>query len=91
MGFSTFAVGRGKDKEELVMKLGARRYIDSRSENAVEEPTKFGGVLGGLAVNGKLIVIGASNEPLEELYLRLGIDLEAFSREMCFSIIRSSP
>jgi D-arabinose 1-dehydrogenase-like Zn-dependent alcohol dehydrogenase len=81
MGFNTVAIGRGKDKEELVMKLGARRYIDSRSENAVEELTKLGGakvilgtvpsgkamsgVLGGLAVNGKLIVIGASNEPLE--------------------------
>ena len=29
MGFNTVAIGRGKDEEELV-KLGARRYIDSR-------------------------------------------------------------
>ena len=81
MGFNTVAIGRGMDEEELVKKLGARRYIDSRSENAVEELTKLGGakvilatvpsgkamsrVLGGLAVNGKLIVIGASNELLE--------------------------
>jgi len=81
MGFNTVAIGRGKDEEELVTKLGARRYIESRSENAAEELTKLGGakvilgtvpsgkamgaILGGLAVDGKLIVIGASNEPLE--------------------------
>ncbi|MGB6594543.1 MAG: zinc-binding dehydrogenase [Candidatus Nitrosopolaris sp.] len=59
----------------------AREYIDSRSQNAAEELTKLGGaevilgtvpsgkamsaILGGLAVNGKLIVIGASDEPIE--------------------------
>jgi D-arabinose 1-dehydrogenase-like Zn-dependent alcohol dehydrogenase len=81
MGFDTVAVGRGKDKEELAKKLGAREYIDSRSKNAAEELTKLGGakvilgtvpsgkamsaILGGLAVNRKLIVIGASDEPIE--------------------------
>jgi D-arabinose 1-dehydrogenase-like Zn-dependent alcohol dehydrogenase len=81
MGFKTIAIGRGKDKEELVRKLGARHYIDSKSQNPVEELVKLGGakiilgtgpsgkamstVLGGLAVNGKLIIIGASDEPVE--------------------------
>jgi len=81
MGFNTIAIGRGKDKEELVRKLVARQYIDSKSQNPVEELVKLGGakfilgtvpsgkamseVLGGLAVNGKLIMIGASNETLE--------------------------
>jgi D-arabinose 1-dehydrogenase-like Zn-dependent alcohol dehydrogenase len=81
MGFNTVAIGRGKDKEEFVMKLGARHYIDSRSQNPVEELTELGGarvilatvpsgkamsgVLGGLAVNGRMIVIGASEELLE--------------------------
>jgi len=81
MGFKTIAIARGKDKEELVRKLGARQYIDSKSQNAVEELVKLGGakiilgtvpsgkamseVLGGLAINGKLIMIGASNEPLD--------------------------
>jgi len=81
MGFKTVAIARGKDKEEIVRKLGARQYIDSKSQNPVEELVKLGGakiilgtvpsgkamsqVLGGLAVNGKLIMIGASNEPLE--------------------------
>jgi D-arabinose 1-dehydrogenase-like Zn-dependent alcohol dehydrogenase len=81
MGFNTVAIGRGKDEEELVKKLGARRYIDSRSENAAEELTKLGGakvilgtvpsgkamsaISGGLAVNGKLVAIGISDEPIE--------------------------
>jgi D-arabinose 1-dehydrogenase-like Zn-dependent alcohol dehydrogenase len=81
MGFKTIAIARGKDKEELVRKLGARQYIDSKSQNPVEELSKLGcakivlgtvpsgkamnEVLGGLAINGKLIMIGASNEPLE--------------------------
>jgi D-arabinose 1-dehydrogenase-like Zn-dependent alcohol dehydrogenase len=81
MGFKTIAIARGKDKEEMVKKLGAIHYIDGQSQNVVEELAKMGGakvilatlpsgkamsaVLGGLGVNGKLIVIGASDEPLE--------------------------
>jgi D-arabinose 1-dehydrogenase-like Zn-dependent alcohol dehydrogenase len=81
MGFNTVAIGRGKDKEELARRLGARQYIDSRSQNAAEELIKMGGakvilatvpsgkamsaILGGLAVNGKLVIIGASDEPIE--------------------------
>jgi D-arabinose 1-dehydrogenase-like Zn-dependent alcohol dehydrogenase len=82
MGFNTVAIGRAGDKEEELMKnLGARQYIDNRSQNAVEELNKLGGakvilatvpsgkamteILGGLAVNGKLVVIGASDEPIQ--------------------------
>jgi D-arabinose 1-dehydrogenase-like Zn-dependent alcohol dehydrogenase len=81
MGFKTIAIARGMDKEGLARKLGARYYIDNKSQNAVEELVKLGGakiilgtvpsgkamseVLGGLAINGKLIMIGASVEPLE--------------------------
>jgi D-arabinose 1-dehydrogenase-like Zn-dependent alcohol dehydrogenase len=80
MGFRTIAIARGKDEEELVKKLGARQYIDNRSQNAVEELNKLGGakvilatapsgkamsqILGGLAIDGKIIIIGASNEPV---------------------------
>jgi D-arabinose 1-dehydrogenase-like Zn-dependent alcohol dehydrogenase len=84
MGFNTVAIGRGRDKEEeLMKKLGARQYIDNRSQNAVEELGKLGGakvilatvpsgkamteILGGLAVNGKLVIIGVSDEPVEVL------------------------
>ena len=81
MGFKTIAISRGKDKEDLVKKLGAIQYIDSKSQNPVEELVKLGGakvilgtassgkamtaILGGLAINGKLIMIGASDESLE--------------------------
>jgi D-arabinose 1-dehydrogenase-like Zn-dependent alcohol dehydrogenase len=71
MGFKTIAISRGKDKEDLVRKLGATQYINSKSQNVVEELVKLGGgkamtaVLGGLSINGKLIMIGASGESLE--------------------------
>ena len=80
MGYKTIAIGRGMDKEEGAKKLGAELYIDINSQNASEELLKLGGakvilatvpsgkamnpVLGGLGVNGKLIVIGASDEPI---------------------------
>jgi D-arabinose 1-dehydrogenase-like Zn-dependent alcohol dehydrogenase len=66
---------------QLVRKLGVIQYIDHQSQNPIEELVKLGGVkiilatvpsgiamsavLGALAVNGKLIMIGASDEPLE--------------------------
>ena len=81
MGFKTMAIGRSKDKEEMARKLGAIHYIDSRSQNAVEELAKMevakvilatvpsgkamSAVLGGLAINGKLIVTGAGDEKIE--------------------------
>ena len=81
MGFKTVAIARGKDKEPLVRKLGAQHYIDNQTQDAAAELTKLGGakvilatvtsgkamsaVLGGLGVNGKLIIVGAADEPVE--------------------------
>jgi D-arabinose 1-dehydrogenase-like Zn-dependent alcohol dehydrogenase len=81
MGFKTVAIARGRDKEPLAMKLGAWRYIDSQTQDAAAELARLGGarvilatvtsgkamsaVLGGLGVDGKLIVLGAAAEPLE--------------------------
>jgi D-arabinose 1-dehydrogenase-like Zn-dependent alcohol dehydrogenase len=81
MGFKTVVIARGRDKEPLAMKLGAWLYIDSQAQDAAAELTKLGGarvilatvtsgkamnaVLGGLGVNGKLIVLGVAEEPLE--------------------------
>ena len=42
MGFRTIAIARGKDKEEMARKLGAIHYIDSQSQNVIEELSKFG-------------------------------------------------
>ena len=40
--------------------LGARQYIDNWSQNAIKELNKLGG-----ALNGKLVVIRASDEPIQ--------------------------
>jgi D-arabinose 1-dehydrogenase-like Zn-dependent alcohol dehydrogenase len=81
MGFRTVAIARGRDKEALARELGASDYIDSQARDPAAELVKLGGarvivatvtsgkamsaVIGGLGVNGKLIVIGAAAEPLE--------------------------
>jgi D-arabinose 1-dehydrogenase-like Zn-dependent alcohol dehydrogenase len=81
MGFKTVAIARGMDKEPLARKLGAWAYIDTKSQDPAAELLKLGGakvilatvtsgqamsaVLGGLGVNGKLIVIGVVTEPLQ--------------------------
>lgn len=81
MGFRTAAIARGQDKQPLARKLGASSYIDSKAQDPAAELLKLGGarvvvatvtsgkamsaVLGGLGVNGKLIILGAADEPLE--------------------------
>src|SRR5260370_11909427 len=42
MGFDTVAVARGKDKEALAKKLGAKTYLDSESQNVAAEMEKLG-------------------------------------------------
>ena len=61
--------------------LGAQIYIDSTTQNAAQELGKLGGakvilatvtdaksmssIVGGLGIDGKLLVVGASGEPIE--------------------------
>jgi D-arabinose 1-dehydrogenase-like Zn-dependent alcohol dehydrogenase len=75
MGFRTVAIARGKDKEPLARELGAWRYVDSRAEDPAAALQKLGGArvvlatvtdgpamsatIGGLGVNGTLLVLGA--------------------------------
>jgi D-arabinose 1-dehydrogenase-like Zn-dependent alcohol dehydrogenase len=81
MGFKTVAIARGADKGPLAKKLGADIYIDSTVQNAADELTKLGGakvilatvtdaksmsaVIAGLGIDGKLVVLGASGDPIE--------------------------
>jgi D-arabinose 1-dehydrogenase-like Zn-dependent alcohol dehydrogenase len=74
MGHRTVAIARGKDKEPLARKLGAHHYIDSKEQDPAAELLKLGGasailgtvtsgeamtqVIGGLAADGTLMVIG---------------------------------
>ncbi len=80
MGFRTVAIARGRDKEDLARKLGASHHIDSRDEDVATELQRLGGaqvvlstitsaaamepVLAGLGVDGQLLIVGASQEPL---------------------------
>jgi alcohol dehydrogenase/propanol-preferring alcohol dehydrogenase len=81
MGFRTVAIARGKDKAPLAKELGAHHYIDSSAENVAESLTALGGAkvilatatsgkamsaaLGGLGLNGKMIMVGLGQEPVE--------------------------
>ena len=81
MGCHTVAVARGTGKEPLARQLGAQHYIDSTTRNVASELTKLGGArvilatltdaksmsdaVGGLGIDGKLLVIGASMQPIE--------------------------
>jgi D-arabinose 1-dehydrogenase-like Zn-dependent alcohol dehydrogenase len=80
MGFRTVAIARGRDKEELARSLGAAEYIDSLDSDVAAELQRLGGAkvvlstitaaaamepaLGGLGVDGQLLIVGASPEPL---------------------------
>ena len=81
LGFDTVAIARGRDKGELARRLGARHYIDSTSQDPAAELNRLGGakvvlatvtsasamtaVLGGLGRRGKLLIVGASREPMQ--------------------------
>ena len=81
MGFRTVAIARGADKGPLAKQLGAHLYIDSTTQDAAAELGKLGGArvilatvtdamtmsaaLGGLGVDGKLLLVGATTEPVQ--------------------------
>ncbi|HTL16292.1 MAG TPA: alcohol dehydrogenase [Patescibacteria group bacterium] len=87
MGFVTVALNRGTDKQALASKLGAHHYIDTSTGGVAESLQKLGGarvalatapdaksissLVGGLAPDGKLLVIGAAMEPLSISALEL--------------------
>src|SRR6202012_5103662 len=80
-GYNVASIGRGPENAALAKKLGANVYIDSASTNAAEELQKLGGarvilatapsskamseLIDGLGPNGKLIVVGATFDPIE--------------------------
>jgi D-arabinose 1-dehydrogenase-like Zn-dependent alcohol dehydrogenase len=79
-GYNVVAIARGPEDEMLATKLGANGYIDSTATNATEALKKLGGaqvilatapsskamseLVDGLAPNGKLMVVGASFDPI---------------------------
>ena len=81
MGCRTVAVARGADKGPLARQLGAQHYVDSTTQNVATELTNLGGArvilatltdarsmsdaVGGLGIDGKLMVLGASMQAIE--------------------------
>ncbi len=80
-GYRVAALGRGPENGELAKKLGAAVYIDTKATNGAQELQKLGGarvilctapnskamseLVDGLGVGGKLLVVGATPEPIE--------------------------
>src|SRR6516162_9700351 len=86
-GYKVAAIGRGVETAALAKKLGASVYIDTQSTNAADALQKLGGaqtilvtapsskamseLIDGLGPNGKLMVIGATFDPIEVTPLQL--------------------
>jgi D-arabinose 1-dehydrogenase-like Zn-dependent alcohol dehydrogenase len=80
-GYRVAAIGRGPGNAALAKKLGAHIYIDSAATNAADELKKLGGarvilatapsskamsaLIDGMGANGRLMVVGASTDPIE--------------------------
>ena len=80
-GYKVVAIGRGAESGPLAKKLGASVYIDNKVTKPSEALQKLGGaqvilatapsskamseVIDGLAPNGKLMVVGATFDPIE--------------------------
>jgi propanol-preferring alcohol dehydrogenase len=81
LGFKVAAIARGTEKESLATKLGADHYVDSAAVDPAEALQQLGGaagiiataasgasmssLVGGLAPNGKLVVVGAAADPIQ--------------------------
>ncbi|MGH8269640.1 MAG: alcohol dehydrogenase [Steroidobacteraceae bacterium] len=86
-GYKVVAIGRGAEDAPLARKLGASLYIDSRAERAAEVLRREGGaqvilatapsakamseLIDGLGPNGRLMVVGATSEPIAVTPLQL--------------------
>jgi D-arabinose 1-dehydrogenase-like Zn-dependent alcohol dehydrogenase len=80
-GYNTVAIARGADKGPLAKQLGADHYIDNTTQDFAAELQKLGGATvilstltdadalakatGGLGPNGKLIILGVPEKPIE--------------------------
>ena len=87
LGFRTVAIARGADKEALALKLGAHYFIDNATEDVAAALNRLGGAravlatvtsakamtpaIDGLAVRGRLIVVGVDPEPIQVTPLQL--------------------
>ena len=87
LGYRTVAIARGGDKEALARKLGAHHFIDNAKDDVAAALNRLGGartvlatitsakamspVIDGLAVRGRLVVVGVDAEPIQVSPLQL--------------------
>ncbi len=87
LGFRTVAIARGADKAELAGKLGAHHFIDNKKEDVAAALNRLGGAravlatvtdaeamtsaIDGLAVRGRLVVVGVDSRPIQVSPLQL--------------------
>ena len=81
MGFEVVAVARGEEKGTFAAQLGAHHYVDSTAQDVAAELQRLGGAqtvlatvtdadamtatVGGLRHRGRLVVVGAPQDPLQ--------------------------
>ncbi len=81
MGFETVAIARGTDKRDQALALGAHHYVDSTASDVAAALQELGGAttilatvtapdamsaaVGGLRPRGRMVVVGASAEPMQ--------------------------
>lgn len=81
MGMRTVAISTSDSKKELAKELGAHHFINTEKQDASEELQKLGGaklilataphsdaissVVDGLGIDGKLLMVAATGEPIE--------------------------
>src|SRR5713101_468708 len=86
-GYKVAAIGHGSENAALAKKLGASVYIDNKVTNAADELQKLGGaqvilatapsskamseLINGLGMNGRLMVVGATMDPIEATPIQL--------------------
>jgi D-arabinose 1-dehydrogenase-like Zn-dependent alcohol dehydrogenase len=92
-GYKVAAVGRGPENAALAKKLGASVYIDSATTDAAAELQKLGGarvilatapsaksmsaLIGGLGANGRMMVVGATMDPIEVTPVQLIVGMKS--------------
>src|SRR5580700_230246 len=92
-GYKVAAIGRGPENAALAKKLGAHVYIDSAATDAAAELQKLGGarvilatapsskamsaLVNGLGANGRLMVVGATMDPIEATPIQLIVNMRS--------------
>lgn len=81
MGMRTVAISTSDSKKELAEELGAHHFINAKQKDAAKELQNMGGaklilatapnseaitsVIGGLGIDGKLLMVAATGDPIE--------------------------